>query len=83
MMIIKLNKHFTWNNLGQQRKLRSKPKEEKLKKTGENRLLRAIPKVPDIWHLKDRKLIFYTKGKDELMKKEVMKKRDKGFMYLI
>ena len=48
MMIIKLNKHFTWNNLGQQRKLRSMPKEEKLKKTGENRLLRAIPKVPDM-----------------------------------
>lgn len=48
MMIIKLNKHFTWNNLGQQRKLRSMPKEKKLKKTGENRLLRAIPKVPDM-----------------------------------
>ena len=48
MMIVKLNKHFTWNNLGQQRKLRSMPKQEKLKKTGENRLLRAIPKVPGV-----------------------------------
>ena len=48
MMIIKLNKHFTWNNLGQQRKLRSMPKEEKLKTPGKNRPLRAIPKVPDM-----------------------------------
>ena len=61
MMIIKLNKHFTWNNLGQQRKLRSMPKEEKLKKTGENRLLRAIPKVPDMT-LKGQKINFLYKG---------------------
>ena len=36
-----------------------------------------------MWHLKDRKLIFNVKGKDELMKVEVMKERDKGFICLI
>ena len=35
------------------------------------------------WHLKDRKLIFYVKGKDELMKVELMKDKDKDFMCLI
>ena len=33
--------------------------------------------------MKDRKLIFNVKGKDELMKVEVMKERDKGFICLI
>ena len=33
--------------------------------------------------MKDRKLIFYVKGKDEITKVEIMKERDKGFMCLI
>ena len=33
--------------------------------------------------MKDRKLIFYVKDKDELMEVEVMKERDRGFMCLI
>ena len=33
-----------------------------------------------MWHLKDRKLIFYVKGKDEIMKEEIIKERDKGFV---
>ena len=33
--------------------------------------------------MKDKKLNFYVKGKDELMKVEVMKKRDRGFVCLI
>ena len=33
-----------------------------------------------MWHLKDRKFIFYVKGKDEIMKMEIIKERDKGFM---
>ena len=36
-----------------------------------------------MWHLKDRKLIFYVKGKDEIMKVEIIKERDKGFMCLM
>ena len=35
------------------------------------------------WPLNDRKSIFYVKVKDELMKVEIMKKRDKGFIYLM
>ena len=35
------------------------------------------------WHLKDRKLIFYIKGKDEQMKVYIMKERGKSFMCLI
>ena len=31
------------------------------------------------WHLKDRKLIFYIRGKDELMRASIMKDKDKGF----
>ena len=34
-------------------------------------------------HLKDRKLIFNVKRRDELMKVEIMKERDKDFMFLI
>ena len=36
-----------------------------------------------MWHLNDRKLIFYVKGKAELMKMEIIKERDKGFIFLI
>ena len=36
-----------------------------------------------MWQLKDRKLVFYVKGKDKLMKVGIMKERDKGFMCLI
>ena len=36
-----------------------------------------------MWHLKDRKLIFYVKGKDEIIKVEIMKEMYKGFMCLI
>ena len=36
-----------------------------------------------MWHLKDRKLTFYVKGKGEIMKVETIKERDKGFMCLI
>ena len=35
------------------------------------------------WYLQDRKLIFYVKGKDELMEVEIIKERDKDFMCLI
>ena len=34
-------------------------------------------------HLKDRKLILYVKGKDQLIKAEIIKERDKCFMCLI
>ena len=44
---------------------------------------RAIPKVPHVWHLKDRKLIFYVRVKDELMKVEIMKESDNVFVCLI
>ena len=33
--------------------------------------------------MKDRKLIVYARGRDELMKLEIMKERDKGFLCLI
>ena len=33
--------------------------------------------------MNDRKLIFCAKDKDELMKMEIMKERDKGFIFLI
>ena len=33
--------------------------------------------------MNDRKLIFFIKGKDEPMKVEAIKERDKGFMCLI
>ena len=33
--------------------------------------------------MKDRKLIFYVKGKDEIIKVEIMKEMYKGFMCLI
>ena len=42
----------------------------------------TVPKVPDVT-LKGWKLIFYVKGKDELMKVEIMKEKDKDFMCLI
>ena len=38
-------------------------------------------KVPDV--TQGRKLIFYVKGKDKLLKVDLMKERDKGFMCLI
>ena len=38
-------------------------------------------KVPDV--TQERKLIFYVKGKDKLLKVDLMKERDKGFMCLI
>ena len=33
--------------------------------------------------MKDIKLIFYVKGKSELMKVKIMKERDRRFVYLI
>ena len=36
-----------------------------------------------MWHFKDRKLIFYIKGKDEIIKVEIIKEMYKGFMCLI
>ena len=33
-------------------------------------------------HLKGRKFIFYVKGKDEIVKMEIIKERNKGFMCL-
>ena len=33
--------------------------------------------------MNDRKLIFYVTGKDELVKMEIIKERDKGLIFLI
>ena len=49
---------------------------------GQNRSFGLFQKFR-MWHLKDRKLIFYIKGKDELMQIEVMKERDKGLVCLV
>ena len=61
--------------------------QEKIQTTADNDIIYYVSIGPfqkcQMWHLKDRKLIFYVKGKEEIMKVEIIEERDKGFMCLI